>query len=101
LTELPSSTRSKPAAFLDARQRFLARRARGRSPAAVRRDGVVGGGGLRVRHALAPQLDTFWYVAAMDIATLEILSRDADEFAPDGNRHDDDNDDIERELGLR
>ena len=37
-----------------------------------------------------------------EIGTVKILPRDADEFtAPKGDRHDDGNDDIERELGLR
>ena len=36
-----------------------------------------------------------------EIGTVKILPRDADEFSPIGNRHDDDNDDIERDLGLR
>jgi hypothetical protein len=35
-----------------------------------------------------------------EIGTVKILPRDADEFAPDGNRQDN-NDDIERDLGLR
>jgi hypothetical protein len=37
-----------------------------------------------------------------EIGTVKILPRDADEFmSPNEDRHDDDNDDIERELGLR
>jgi hypothetical protein len=37
-----------------------------------------------------------------EIGTVKILPRDADEFtAPNGDRHGDDNDDIERALGLR
>jgi hypothetical protein len=40
--------------------------------------------------------------AHTEIGTVKILPRDADEFiAPKGDRHGDDNDDIERELGLR
>jgi hypothetical protein len=40
--------------------------------------------------------------AHTEIGTVKILPRDADEFtAPKGDRHDDGNDDIERELGLR
>jgi hypothetical protein len=37
-----------------------------------------------------------------EIGTVKILPRDADEFmSPNEDRHDDDNDDIERDLGLR
>jgi hypothetical protein len=40
--------------------------------------------------------------AHTEIGTVKILPCDADEFtAPKGDRHDDGNDDIERELGLR